>query len=63
MNGMRVWLTFTITGTWYLSPPIITVTELLKKELPVETCPPGVIHIEIPGLCAGTGKDLRYGAI
>ena len=63
LNGMRVRLTFTMTGTGSLAPPFITVTGLSEKELPVETCPSGVMHIEIPGLCVGAGQDLRHEAI
>ena len=63
LNGMRVRLTFTMPGTGSLAPPFITVTGLSEKELPVETCPSGVMHIEVPGLCVGAGQDLRHEAI
>ena len=63
LNGTRVRLIFTMTGTWSLVPPFITVTGLPEKELPVEIYPSGVMNIEIPGICVGAGHDLRHKTI
>lgn len=63
LNWMRVSLIFNMISTVSLTPLVVTVTGLSEKELPVETCQSGVMYIKIPGLCIGTGQDLRYEAI
>ena len=39
------------------------MTGLSEKELPVETCPSGVMYIEISRLDYGAGQDLRHNKI
>ena len=56
-DGTRVRLTVTMSGGGMIAPLFSTVTGLTARELPEDTCPSGVLVIEIPGLCVGGAVD------
>ena len=55
MSGLRVKLTYTFTATGLQAPVFVTVSGLTETELPVETCPTGILHLDIEGLSIGGG--------
>ena len=63
LNGLRLRLLFIMSGISSLAAPFITLSGLTNRELPVDTCPSGVIYIEIEGLCTGASTYLIQGAV
>jgi hypothetical protein len=57
MNGFCIKHTFTFSATGQLAPFYTTVSGLIEKEMPVETCPSSMHVIEIPGLAVGSDVD------
>lgn len=57
MNGFRVKHTFTFSAAGQLAPFYTTISGLSEKELPVETCPSGMLVMEVPGLAVGSDVD------
>jgi hypothetical protein len=56
MSGLlQVKLTYTFTGTGLQAHIFVTVSGLTKEELPIETCPSGILHLEVKGLAIGGG--------
>eukprot|EP00978_Attheya_sp_CCMP212_P042288 scaffold255283_cov67-Attheya_sp.AAC.1 len=55
MSGLRVKLTYTFTATGLMAPVFVTVSGLTAAELPVETCPSGILALEIEGLMVAGG--------
>jgi len=43
----------------FLAPLFLTVTGQSEQELPLATCPDGVLIMEVPGLCVGGTVDPR----
>ena len=62
MKGLRVKLTYTFSGVGVLAPPFISISGLTSEQLPLDTCPSGLLCLHITGLCvAGGGVTVGAG--
>jgi hypothetical protein len=55
MSGLQMKLAYTFTGTSLQAPIFATVSHLTEEELPVATCPTGILSLKIEGLSIGGG--------
>jgi hypothetical protein len=55
MSRLCVKLTYTFSGTGLQAPIFITVSGLTKEELPINTCPYDILHLQVDGLAIGGG--------
>ena len=59
-GGMSIRLTYTMSSSGKLAPIFAQVLHLSERELPVETCPDGILLVAFPGLCIGSSVDSRH---
>ena len=62
LNGLGVRITVTINALGLMDTPFISVTGILREELPLDVCPSGIYIIRIPRLCAGLSVDQIHDA-
>ena len=57
--GIIVRLTWTISASGGIAPIFCQILHLTERELPVATCPSGILIVEVPGLVIGAAADNR----
>lgn len=62
-NGFKSGITFRYTATMQASggsfPVSLQLLHLTERELPKSLCPSGILLVRVPGLCIGSGQDIR----
>ena len=56
MKGMWVKLTYTFAASGTQDPVFVSVSGLTPEQLPIDTCPSGILCLAVKGLCVAGGE-------